>query len=77
MIRPGQVWIYQRLEPLCPPVVHVVTVVDGDYAEATTVFTDDGKASERVTLSGRGCGGIGIKNMLAGHDAVGIWKQIH
>jgi hypothetical protein len=70
-VRPGQVWICTRKGH--KPVVHVVTRVKGDTAESTSVFTSDGEVNHGVILSGEGCEGRGIKNMLTSDD----WKLVY
>ena len=74
----GQVWLYQRLKPKKnPPVVHVITVVDGDHVESTSVFTQDGKSHERVPLSRPEGAGSGLKHILQGFDDVGTWTLLY
>ncbi len=71
----GQVWLYLRDGSLTP-VMHVVTRVDGEVCESTSVFPD-GTANERVTIGGAGCGGAGMAYMLAGRDPVGSWTFLY
>ena len=71
----GQVWLYLR-DGSPAPVVHVVSRVDGEVCESTSVFRD-GTANERVTLSGAGCGGAGMACMLAGRDLAGTWTLLY
>ena len=73
-VRKGQVWAYQRTG--CPPVIHVVTNIDDDYGESTSVFTKDGTANKSVILSGRGCNGTGLKHMEQGRDDAGTWTLL-
>jgi hypothetical protein len=83
-VKRGQVWLYQRDDnPSCRPVVHVITKVDGEICESTSVFVPageeadfDGKAHEHCTISGTGCGGIGMKRMLEGRDGAGTWRRL-
>jgi len=76
-IKVGQVWLYQRTDQVCAPVVHIVTKVESELAESTSVFTSTGKAHERCILSGIGCKGRGVKQMVAGKDSVGVWTLLH
>lgn len=73
-VKTGQVWIYER--DGCGPVVHVISKVDGEVCESTSVFSSDGKAHERCVISGAGCGGVGIQYMLDGRDKVGTWRRL-
>lgn len=74
----GQVWLYQRMDRSysLAPVAHIITRVDGDILESTSVFTDDGK-SQSCTLSGAGCGGVGFRYMKAGGDGAGTWTLLY
>lgn len=75
-VRVGQVWIYSSLVQGVAPVVHVITRLDGDVCESTSVFTDDGSSHEGCIISGAGLGGVGISSLLAGGDGAGTWTKV-
>lgn len=80
-VRVGQVWLYKRADDNVRAVVHVITRIDkddgGDICESTSVFTRDGEPHQRVTLSGKDCGGRGVKAMLDGSDRAGTWTLLY
>jgi hypothetical protein len=66
----GQFWVHRR--DGLPPVIHEVTMVEGEYAESTSTLSD-GTTNEHCILSGVGSNGVGLRRMLDGRDETGIW----